>query len=89
MAHIRTIGPWQSRGELRQVYREIRRDMVGRLPLPTALTAWNIMRVFSLRPPLLRAFERAFLLTMWGGVLPRQTKEALGVAVAGANRCPY
>jgi len=89
MAYIRTISPWQARGELRRVYQEIRRDMVGSRPFPLALTAWNIMRVFSLRPTLLRAFERCFLLTMWGGRLRRQAKEALGVTVSQANRCEY
>jgi hypothetical protein len=49
----------------------------------------NIMRVFSLRPAFLRAFERAFLLTMWEGVLRRQGKEALGVAVSRTNHCHY
>ncbi len=89
MAHIETIHPRQARGELREVYEQIRRDMVGRLPVPLASSVWNIMRVFSLRPALLRAFESAFLLTMWGGTLRRPAKEALGVTVSGANNCHY
>jgi hypothetical protein len=89
MAFIKTIGPWQARGELRRVYQEIDRDLAAGRPIPSPLTAGNIMRVFSLRPTLLRAFERCFLLTMWGGRLGRQAKEALGVTVAQANRCEY
>jgi hypothetical protein len=89
VAYIETISPWRAQGELRDIYKEIRRDMVGRRPVPIALTAVNIMRIFSLRPAFLRAFERCFLLTMWGGVLRRQAKEALGVVVAGANSCHY
>jgi hypothetical protein len=89
MAFIPTISPRRSRGELRAVYKEIRRDMVGRLPVPLGSSVWNIMRIFSLRPAFLRAFEKAFVLTMWGGVLRRQAKEALGVTVSGTNHCHY
>jgi hypothetical protein len=89
VAHIRVIHPGDARGELKEVYEEIRRDMVGRRPVPLASSVWNIMRVFSLRPAFLRAFERAFLLTMWEGVLRRQGKEALGVAVSRTNHCHY
>ena len=89
MAYIETIHPRHARGGLRKVYETVRRDMVGRRPVPLASSVWNIMRVFSLRPALLRAFESAFLLTMWEGTLRRQAKEALGVTVSGANRCHY
>jgi alkylhydroperoxidase family enzyme len=89
VAHIEMIHPRQARGELREVYEQIRRDMVGRWPVPLASSVWNIMRAFSLRPALLRAFESAFLRTMWGGTLRRSAKEALGVAVSGANNCHY
>jgi nitrite reductase/ring-hydroxylating ferredoxin subunit len=89
VSYIETTHPRQARGELRDVYEQIRRDMVGRWPVPLASSVWNIMRVFSPRPALLRAFESAFLLTMWEGTLRRQAKEALGVAVSGANRCHY
>jgi alkylhydroperoxidase family enzyme len=71
------------------VYQEIRRDLVGRLPVPLATAVWNIMRVFSLRPDLLRAFQRCFLLSMWGEGLSRVAKEALGVSVSWANDCHY
>jgi alkylhydroperoxidase family enzyme len=71
------------------VYEEIRRDMVGRFPLPLKLTAWNIMRIFSLRPVFLRAFEHSFLLIMWSGGLRRQAREAIGVTVAQTNHCDY
>ena len=87
MAYIQTISPWRAGGDLRSVYQEIRRDLAGRLPVPLASAVWNIMRVFSLRPDLLRAFQRCFLLSMWGDGLPRVTKEALGVSVSRANNC--
>ena len=89
MAHIRTICVREARGELRDVYLQIRRDMVGRAPLPVSAVVWNIMRVFSIRPPFLKAFSRAFLHFMWDGRLRRQAKEAIGVTVAQANRCKY
>jgi alkylhydroperoxidase family enzyme len=89
MAFIRTITTGEARGELRQTYLQIRRDMVGRAPLPTGSVVWNIMRVFSLRPPFLKAFARAFLHFMWDGQLRRQAKEAIGVTVAQTNRCDY
>ena len=89
MAYIKTISPWRARGELRRAYQEIRRDMMGGLPVPLGLAVGNVLRIFSLRPALVRAFERCFLLVMWDGVLRRQAKEALGVAVARTIRCHY
>jgi hypothetical protein len=89
MAFIKTIPASDAQGELRDVYLQIRRDMVGRAPLPVGVVVWNIMRVFGLRPPFLRAFSRAFLHFMWDGQLRRQAKEAIGVTVAQANRCEY
>ena len=89
MAHITTISPWRARGELLHAYRDIRRQVTGGWRMPLPLLTWNIMRVFSLRPALVRAFGRCFVLTMWGGTLRRQAREALGVSVAGTIRCPY
>jgi hypothetical protein len=89
MAHITITSPWRARGTLRHAYQEVRRQIVGGWPLPLPLAIWNIMRVFSLRPALVRAFGRCFLLTMWGGTLRRQAREALGVTVAQRIRCPY
>jgi hypothetical protein len=89
MAYIQTIGPRQSRGNLLAIYEQLRLDMVGTRFLPLTLSAWGIMRVFSLRPAMLRAFCRSFLHTMWGGPLRRAVKEALGVTVAQVNSCPY
>jgi hypothetical protein len=89
MAFIQTIPPRLARAELRDAYLQIRRDMVGRRAFPLGLAVWNIMRVFSLRPAFLMAFERAFVSTMWGGVLRREAKEAIGVSVSRTNRCHY
>ena len=89
MAFIKMIHPAEAQGELREIYREIHRDLVGWCPVPLGSSVWNIMRIFSLRPTLLRTFERAFLLTMWGGVLRREAKEALGVTVSHTNHCHY
>jgi hypothetical protein len=89
MAHIETIGPWRARGEVGAAYRALRRELVGKLPVPASLAVWNIMRVFSLRPALLQAFGQCFLLTMWGGPLRRSAKEAIGVTVARTNSCHY
>ena len=89
MAFIRTIPPRLAKSELREAYLQIRRDMVGRRPLFLGMAVWNIMRVFSLRPAFLTAFERAFVFTMWGGVLRREAKEAIGVSVSRTNQCHY
>jgi alkylhydroperoxidase family enzyme len=89
MPYIKTVSPWRAGGDLRQVYQEIRRDLVGGRTVPLGMTVWNILRVFSLRPQFLRAFERCFLLTMWSGGLRRQAREAIGVAIAQTNRCHY
>jgi alkylhydroperoxidase family enzyme len=88
MAYIQTIPPRVAKGELRDVYLQIRCDMVGQRPIFLGMAVWNIMRVFSLRPNFLRAFEQAFLFTMWG-VLRRGAKEAIGVTVSRTNRCDY
>jgi hypothetical protein len=85
MAYIQTVHPWRARSELRQVYRAIRRDMVGRLPVPLSSAVWNTMRVFSLRPALLRAFERCFLLSMWGGHRPRDPSRVARTPCGAAN----
>jgi hypothetical protein len=89
MAYIQTIPPWRARGELRNVYRQVHQDLLGRFPIPLSMTPVNILHAFSLRPTFLRAFERWFIRTMWGGELRRQAKEAIAVAVAQAQRCPY
>ena len=89
MAFIKTISAREAHGELRAIYGMIRSDMVGAIPFPVEWTAWNIMRVFSLRPRLLWAFERGFRHTMWDGELSRLSKEAIGVSVAQTNACHY
>ena len=89
LAHIRTIQPWSARDEVWDAYRDIRRAVVGWLPVPTSLAVWNIMRVFSLRPAPLRAFGQCFILTMWSGRLRRPAREAIGVTVAWTNSCHY
>jgi hypothetical protein len=89
MTYIKTVSPRQAQGELRHVYEQLRHDLLGTRFFPLGLSAWGIMRVFSLRPAVLAAFSRAFLHTMWGGPLRREAKEALGVTVARVNACPY
>lgn len=89
MAFIKTISAREATDELRTVYGTIRSDMVGAIPFPVEWTAWNIMRVFSLRPRLLWAFERSFRHMMWDGELNRMAKEAIGVSVAQTNACRY
>ena len=89
MAYIQTIQPWSARGDVGKAYRDIRHALVGWLPVPASLAVWNIMRVFSLRPALLRAFGQRFLLTMWSGWLRRPAREAIGVTVAWTNSCHY
>jgi hypothetical protein len=89
MAFIKTISAREANDELRAVYRMIRSDMVGSLPLPVEWTTWNVMSVFSLRPQFLWAFGRGFRHIMWDGELSRLSKEAIGVSVAHTNACHY
>src|ERR1700729_1161712 len=65
MAFIKTISVREADDELRAIYGMIRSDTVGSLPLPVGWTAWNVMRVLSLRPRFLWAFERGFRHFMW------------------------
>ena len=89
MAFIKTISVREANGELRAIYGMIRSDMIGPLPFPVEWTTWGVMRVFSLRPQLLWAFERGFRHIMWDGELSRLAKEAIGVSVARTNACHY
>ena len=89
MAFIKTIPAREASGGLRAIYDMIRSDMFGSLPLPVGWTTSNVMRVFSLRPQLLWAFERGFRHFMWDGELSRVAKEAIGVSVAHTNACHY
>ena len=89
MAFIKTISVREANDELRAIYGMIRSDMVGDRPFPVEWTAWNIMRVFSLRPRLLWAFERGFRHMMWDGELSRVSKEAIAVSIAQTNACHY
>lgn len=89
MAFIKTISVQEANDELRAIYSMIRSDMVGSLPFPVQWTAWNVMRVFSLRPRFLWAFARGFRHFMWDGELSRLAKEAIGVSVAQTNSCHY
>jgi alkylhydroperoxidase family enzyme len=89
MAFIKTISAREADAELRAIYGGIRTDTVGTFPLPVEWTTWNVMRVFSLRPQFLWAFERGFRHFMWDGELRRLAKEAIGVSVAQANACHY
>ena len=89
MAFIKTISVREANDELRAIYGMIRSDMVGSLPFPVEWTTWNIMQALSLRPQLVRAFERGFCHFLWDGELRRLAKEAIGVSVAQTNACPY
>ena len=89
MAFIKTIPVREADDELRAIYGMVHADMFGSVPFPVEWTAWNVMRVFSLRPRFLRAFERGFRHIMWDGELSRLSKEAIGVSVAQTNACHY
>ena len=89
MAFIKTISKREANDELRAIYRMIRSDMVGYVPFPVKWTTGNVMRVFSLRPQFLWAFERGFRHFMWDGELSRMAKEAIAVSIAQTNACHY
>ena len=81
MAWIKTVEPGEATGELKKEYRQgVRR----------AGKVFNILKVQSLNPPVLRASMRLYLATMHGpSGLTRAEREMLGTVVSWANHCFY
>lgn len=79
-ARIAVIPPRRARGELAAAYAELRRHVprVG-----------YVVRIFSLRPALVRLVGLYFTNVLGAGTVPRQEKEILCVATSRAGRCSY
>lgn len=81
MAWIRTIAPEDATGPLRAEYEAALRR-AGRL--------WNIVRIQSLNPEVLKTTIRVYLAIMYGSSpLSRGQRELLAVVVSRTNGCRY
>jgi len=81
MAWIQTIDPSEAQGLLKALYGHgVRR----------AGKVWNVLRIQSLRPWVLKASTDLYLELMHSdGGLSRKQREMIAVAVSRANRCHY
>ena len=82
MPWIRTVPPDEATGLLRQIYdAAVRR--AGRV--------YNVVRLQSLRPKVLRASTQLYLELMHApeGALTRAQREMIAVVVSAANGCHY
>jgi uncharacterized peroxidase-related enzyme len=82
MPWIRTVAPDEAAGLLRQIYDSaIRR--AGRV--------FNVVRLQSLRPKVLRASTQLYLELMHArdGALTRAQREMIAVVVSATNGCHY
>ncbi len=81
MAYIETIPPESAQGALRAEYDEATRR-AGRV--------WNILRIMSPNPSVLKASMGLYLAVMHGpSPLSRAQREMLAVVVSKANDCHY
>ncbi len=81
MAYIKTIPPEDADGDLADDYGKA----LGR-----GGRVWNIVRLMSLNPAVLRESMRFYLATMRGpSPLSRAQREMLAVVVSQANDCHY
>lgn len=81
MADIRTIPEGEARGELAEVYADVR--------LGSGMVA-NILLAESLAPGALRAHYQLYRELMFGeSPLTRAERELIAVAVSQANSCHY
>ena len=82
MAWIETVAPEQARGLLRRLYGEAVRR---------AGKVYNVLRVQSLRPRVLKASTDLYLEVMHHseGGLSRAQREMIATAVSRANDCFY
>ncbi|PYQ16896.1 MAG: peroxidase [Acidobacteria bacterium] len=82
MAWIRTVDPAGAEGLLKQIY-----DAAVR----RAGKVFNVVRLQSLRPKVLRASTQLYLELMHApeGALTRAQREMIAVVVSAANGCHY
>ena len=82
MAWIRTVAPEEAEGLLRQLYRAA---------VKRAGKIFNVIRVQSPRPKVLRASTQLYMEVMFGeeSGLSRGQREMIATAVSSANDCFY
>jgi hypothetical protein len=81
MAWIKTVAPEQAQGRVAEVYA----GFSARFGVPP-----NIMQSFSLKPELLAAVARLFMVATFGGSnLTRVQEEMIATVVSATNRCHY
>jgi len=81
MAWIHTVSETEASGYVKSVY-EAHQKARGWVS--------NIIKSFSLRPELLRAFQNLFATLMFGpSELSRAQREMVAVVVSVGNRCHY
>lgn len=81
MAHVRTMEESEAKGELAEVYAQVRRGS-DRVP--------NILKAESLAPAVLAAHFELYRELMFGqNPLTRAQRELIAVAVSQANACHY
>lgn len=81
MTWIRTVSEAEATGYVKSVYEAHQKSR-----------GWvsNIIKSFSLRPDLLRAFQNLFATLMFGpSELSRPQREMIAVVVSVTNRCHY
>ncbi len=82
MAWIQTVEPAAATGLLKQLYQAA---------IKRAGKVFNVIRLQSLRPPVLRASTRLYLEVMHSAQSPlsRAQREMIATAVSRANACHY
>lgn len=81
MAWIKVIAEDEARGEVRQLYQQIKKQMGG---VP------NILNINSLHPPSMAAHQQYFVTLMYSrSPLSRARREMVALTVSAQNRCRY
>lgn len=81
MAWIKTVEEQEATGDLREFYAGIKRR-AGFIP--------NILKVYSLRPDVLRAMQPLYEALMFGpSGLDRAQREMIALLVSKLNNCHY
>ncbi len=81
MAWIRTVAPEEAEGLLAKLYRAA---------VKRAGKVFNVLRIQSLRPRVLRASTQLYLEVMYGeSGLSRAQREMIATSVSHANDCFY
>ena len=82
MSYIETISPDKAKGEVKNIYTEIRKFSGGMAP--------NILSVLSLRHDLMKAIGALYQrLMLEPHALDRVTKELIAAYVSKINACEY